>query len=108
MIPLADQIACVENEIALMERNCAAWLPEGSWPMRKREIDIQHMKAVLETLREVERAGQPEPPKPDMTLQERIDMLTDEQTLLTQESRRVAKEIEKCYYLIEEQFRGEE
>lgn len=55
MIPLGAQIAAVRREIAMRERVYPGWTASGRMTQAKAEHEIAAMKAVLETLLDVER-----------------------------------------------------
>ncbi len=57
MTPLADQIACVKREIALRERLYPRWIVGGRLRRADAEREIATMKAVLETLADLQRCG---------------------------------------------------
>lgn len=56
-IPLTEQIKCVEREISMRERVYPAWVQANRMTQRKADDEIAAMRAVLETLRGVERGG---------------------------------------------------
>jgi hypothetical protein len=55
VIPIADQIACVEREIKMRERVYPRWIDTGKMSAAKAAQELERMKAVLETLRERQR-----------------------------------------------------
>lgn len=64
-ISIADQIACVKREIAMRERVYPRWVTAGKMKQEKADAESATMKAVLETLHDVERlrkiASEPQP-----------------------------------------------
>lgn len=54
-IPLAAQIACVEREIGMRERVYKRRVADGKMKQQAADDEIAAMRAVLVTLREVER-----------------------------------------------------
>lgn len=57
MTPLADQIACVRREIAMREAVYPRRVHAGKMPERMARREIETMKAVLETLCDLQRVG---------------------------------------------------
>lgn len=53
-VPLADQIACVERELAMRRRVYPGWVANGRMQIVTAELEITRMVAVLETLRQLE------------------------------------------------------
>jgi signal recognition particle subunit SEC65 len=53
-IPLARQIECVEREIKMRERAYPRWCGQGKMTLEKAGQELEAMKGVLETLREIE------------------------------------------------------
>lgn len=51
-VPLKDQIACVEREIAMRRRVYPRWVESGKLKQGEADEEIRRMEAVLETLRE--------------------------------------------------------
>ncbi len=51
---LRDQIACVERELGLRERVYPRWIEAGKLKKTTARIELQRMRAVLDTLTEVE------------------------------------------------------
>lgn len=54
-VPLASQIAEVEREIALRERCYPRWVASNSMTQKNADKQLLAMRAVLETLREIQR-----------------------------------------------------
>jgi hypothetical protein len=54
MTPLAEQIACVERELAMRRRAYPRWTEAGKMTQAKADAEIRAMAAVLETLRDLE------------------------------------------------------
>lgn len=54
MIPLLEQIACVERELVMRRRAYPRWIEGGKMTQAKADAEIRAMTAVLETLRELE------------------------------------------------------
>lgn len=50
---LDDQIACVEREIAMRQRLYPRWVADRRMAERTARYELDTMRAVLETLREV-------------------------------------------------------
>lgn len=55
-VTLAEQVACVQREIAMRERVYPRFIEKGRMNAEKAGREIAAMKAVLETLLEVSRA----------------------------------------------------
>ena len=60
MIPLSNQIACVEREIGLRLRVYPRWVESEKMKQEKADSEIATMKAVLETLKTIKENGKPE------------------------------------------------
>lgn len=56
-IPITEQIRAVEREIAMRERVYPTWVQNKRMTQRKADDELAAMRAVLETLRGVERGG---------------------------------------------------
>ena len=54
-VSIADQIACVKREIAMRESAYPKWVANGKMKQEKADAEIATMKAVLETVHDVER-----------------------------------------------------
>lgn len=52
-VPMTDQVACVNREIAMRERAYPKWVTAGRMTQKKAEQEIRAMKAVQETLLEL-------------------------------------------------------
>jgi hypothetical protein len=50
-VTLADQVACVEREIAMRKRVYPRWVGDGMMKQGAADEEIRRMEAVLETLR---------------------------------------------------------
>lgn len=59
-ITLADQIRCVQREIAMRERVYPKWVKDGRMPSTKAADELAAMKAVRATLLELEQAREPQ------------------------------------------------
>lgn len=51
MIPYAEQIACVEREIAMRERVYPRWVADHKMTQKKADQELAAMRAVLETVK---------------------------------------------------------
>jgi hypothetical protein len=56
MIPLSEQIACVQREIAMRERLYPRWVTDGKKAAHWADKELAGMRAVLATLEAVKRA----------------------------------------------------
>jgi hypothetical protein len=59
VIPLADQIACVDRELGYRRRVYPSWVARGRMTQRSADLEIERMEAVRETL--IALAGGPAP-----------------------------------------------
>ncbi len=50
-VSLAEQVSCIEREIAMRERVYPRWVSIGKMTARKAEFEMDAIKAVLETLK---------------------------------------------------------
>jgi hypothetical protein len=55
-VPLSDQIAAVEREIAMRRRVYPRSVAEGRMPQARADAELRAMSAVLETLKTLESA----------------------------------------------------
>jgi hypothetical protein len=54
MITIDEQLACVEREIGMRRRAYPRWVESGRMTQAKMDDEIRTMKAVAETLRELQ------------------------------------------------------
>jgi hypothetical protein len=54
-VSLEDQITCVKREIGMRERVYPNWVVARKMTGHKAQLEIAHMRAVLETLEQVQR-----------------------------------------------------
>lgn len=54
-VPLAAQVACVKREIGMRERVYARWVAGGKMGQREADQELAAMRAVLETLKALQR-----------------------------------------------------
>ena len=57
IVTLTQQVACVEREIAMRQRCYPRWISGGTMTQAKADEEIRNMKAVRQTLEEIEEEG---------------------------------------------------
>jgi hypothetical protein len=51
-----DQISCIRREVSLRERNYPAWVESNRMSQTTADVEIERMKAALDTLVQIRRA----------------------------------------------------
>jgi hypothetical protein len=53
-VPIDEQVKCVEREIGMRERVYGRWVSDKRMTQKKADQEIEAMRAVLETLRNIQ------------------------------------------------------